>query len=85
MDIYLAASSQRINEEKSSIFFFNTPLIQSQISHILRFQIGAFPFMYLGIPLSIAHCQDVLGIVFWIIFVVMSTIGLVGGYPLLGG
>lgn len=53
LDVYLAASGQSINEGKSSIFFFNTPLpIQRRVSHILKFQIGSLPLLYLGIPIS---------------------------------
>ena len=53
LDVYLAASGQLINEGKSSIFFFNTPLsIQRLIAHILRFQIRILPMLYLGIPIS---------------------------------
>lgn len=56
LDIYLAASGQRVNEQKSSIFFFNTPqAIQHRIAAILRSQIGSLPFVYLGIPLAIGH------------------------------
>jgi hypothetical protein len=53
LDIYLTTSSQLINEDKSSIFFFNTPgPIQQRISLIMRFQIGSLPLNYLGIPIS---------------------------------
>lgn len=53
LDVYLAASGQWINEDKSSIFFFNTPgPIQRRIAHILRFQIGGLPLIYLGVPIS---------------------------------
>ena len=53
LDIYLGASGQLINEDKSSIFFFNTPPpIQRRVAHILRFQIGGLPLLYLGIPIS---------------------------------
>ncbi|XP_057868067.2 uncharacterized protein LOC131075253 [Cryptomeria japonica] len=56
LDIYLAASGQRVNEQKSSIFFFNTPqAIQHRIAAILRFQIGTLPFVYLGIPLTVGR------------------------------
>ena len=52
LDIYLKASGQCINEDKSSIYFFNTPhLIQNRIARIFRFQIGSLPLMYLGVPL----------------------------------
>lgn len=41
LDIYCKASGQKINEDKSSIYFFNTPhLIQNRIARILRFQTG---------------------------------------------
>jgi hypothetical protein len=56
LDVYLAASGQKVNENKSSIFFFNTPeAIQRCIAAILRFQIGSLPFVYLGIPLTIGR------------------------------
>ena len=52
LDTYLKASGQHINDDKSSIYFFNTPqLIQNRIAKILRFQIGSLPLMYLGVPL----------------------------------
>ena len=52
LDINLKASGQCINDEKSSIFFFNTPQpIQNRIARILRFQIGSLPLLYLGVPL----------------------------------
>ena len=55
LDVYLAASGQQINEEKSSIYFFNTPdLIQQRIARTLRFQIGSLPVKYLGIPISVS-------------------------------
>lgn len=54
LDVYLRASGQKINDDKSSIYFFNTPWpIQSRIARILRFQIGSLPLMYLGVPLSL--------------------------------
>ena len=50
LDTYLKALAQRINEDKSSIYFFNTPqLIQNRIARIIRFQIGSLPLMYLGV------------------------------------
>ena len=52
LDIYLKALGQCINDEKSSIFIFNTPQpIQNRIARILRFQIGSLPLLYLGVPL----------------------------------
>lgn len=54
LDTYLKASGQKINDDKSSIYFFNTPrLIQKRIARILRFQISSLPLMYLGVPLSL--------------------------------
>ena len=52
LDIYLKASGQCINDDKSSIYFFNTPQsIQNRIARILRFQIDSLPLLYLGVPL----------------------------------
>ena len=52
LDIYLKALGQCINDDKSSIFFFNTPQpLQNRIAKILRFQIGSLPLLYLGVPL----------------------------------
>ena len=54
--MYIVASGQKVNEKKSSIFFFNTPqAIQRCIATILRFQIGSLPFVYLGIPLTVGR------------------------------
>ncbi|XP_057812845.1 uncharacterized protein LOC131026857 [Cryptomeria japonica] len=53
LDVYVVGSGQLINEEKYSIFFFNTSgPIQLRIAHILRFQVGSLPLTYLGIPIS---------------------------------
>lgn len=53
LDVYLAASDQLINEDKSSILFFNNPeTIQRRIALILRFQVGSLPLIYLGILVS---------------------------------
>lgn len=52
LEIYLASSNQQINEDKSNIFFFNTPkLIEQRIANIPHFRIGKLPVDYLGIPL----------------------------------
>ena len=53
LDTYLKALGQKINDNRSSIYFFNTRLIQNKIARILRFQIGSLPLMYLGVPLSL--------------------------------
>ena len=60
LDTYLKALGQRINDDKSSIYFFNTPrLIQNRIARILRVQISSLPLMYLGVPFSLgAHRRD---------------------------
>ena len=56
LDIYLGASGRLINEDKSSIFFFNTPpSIQRRVAQILRFQIGGLPLLYLGVPISVGR------------------------------
>ena len=52
----MAASGQKVNEHKSSIYFFNTPdSIQQRIVGILRFQIGSLPLTYLGIPIVVSR------------------------------
>ncbi|XP_059064798.1 uncharacterized mitochondrial protein AtMg01250-like [Cryptomeria japonica] len=52
LDTYLAALGQKINDHKSSIYFFNTlESIQQRIANILRFQIESLPMTYLGIPI----------------------------------
>ena len=54
LNTYLKASGQKINEGKSSIYFFNTPQsIQLRIARILRFQVGTLPLIYLGVPLAL--------------------------------
>ena len=54
LDTYLKDSGQQINEGKSSIYFFNTPQsIQLRFARILRFQVGALPLIYLGVPLAL--------------------------------
>lgn len=54
LDIFLKSYGQKINEDKSSIYFFNIPsLIQNRIAKILQFQIGTLPLMCLGIPLTL--------------------------------
>jgi hypothetical protein len=50
---FVAASSTSINESKSQIFLFNTPLrIQLNISQELGFHRSSLPTRYLGIQLS---------------------------------
>jgi hypothetical protein len=47
------ASGMCINEEKSQLFFFNTPHpIQCHLTRILGFQRCKFPSKYLGVPLT---------------------------------
>lgn len=56
LDVYLVTSGQLINEDKSSIIFFNTlGNIHRRIAHILRFHAGSLPLTYLGIPISIGN------------------------------
>lgn len=56
LDTYLAISGQKINDHKSSIFFFNTPEpIQRRIANILRFQIASLPVTYLGVPIVVGR------------------------------
>lgn len=52
LNIYIQASGQLINWEKSFIFFVNTPLErQNKISRILGCGIAALLGLYLGLPL----------------------------------
>jgi hypothetical protein len=47
------ASGMCVNEEKSNIFFFNTPqLIQHHLTGLLGFQLSNLPSKYLGFPLT---------------------------------
>ena len=53
LDNFSVASSTTINENKSQIFFFNTPLwIHLNIAKMLGFQISSLPTKYLDVPLS---------------------------------
>lgn len=53
LKLFAEASGMEANPGKSSIYFFNTPLItQRNIARILGFQVGTLPTKYLGIPLS---------------------------------
>jgi hypothetical protein len=47
------ASGMHVNEERSNIFFFNTPqLIQCHLIGFLGFQLSKLPLKYLGVPLT---------------------------------
>lgn len=60
LDNYLASSGQKINEDKSFIFFFNTQLIQSRIAQIVHFHFGSLPLNYLGIPIIVwSQCREI--------------------------
>lgn len=53
LDLFSWASGLDINEAKSQIFFFNTPVItQRNILRILGYQGSSLPSKYLGAPLS---------------------------------
>ena len=50
---YMAASGQKVNKEKSEIFFLNTPLeMENKICRIMGYNKGMFPCKYLGISLE---------------------------------
>jgi hypothetical protein len=52
LDLFNSASSTVINQEKSHLFFFNTPpSVQRHLSNLLGFQISSLPAKYLGAPL----------------------------------
>ncbi|XP_059066721.1 uncharacterized protein LOC131044985 [Cryptomeria japonica] len=51
LDIYEKASGQKVNWNKSEIFFFNTkPCKQREVCKILSMKVGSLPGKYLGIP-----------------------------------
>jgi len=53
LQLFAKASGMAVNPRKSSIFFFNTPIVtQRSISRILGYQTGILPTKYLGVPLS---------------------------------
>lgn len=54
LDNYERASGQLINNQKISMFFFNTPdHRQAKIAKILGCRVDSFPATYLGLPLSL--------------------------------
>ena len=56
IQLYMVASSQKVNAIKSKIFFIDTkPKIEKQICHIMGFKKGEFPCNYLGIDLEKAR------------------------------
>jgi len=66
LDRFMIALGAAINQEKSQLFFFNTPmLIQNQISRLLGFPRSSFPYKYRGDllvdkPLEHANWEDLL-------------------------
>jgi len=53
LNIFSRASGLEVNPSKSSIFFFNTPiLLRERIIRILGYNQEILPSKYLGIPLS---------------------------------
>lgn len=85
LGIYLAALGQKINKDKSFIFFFNTPLIiQAKISRILRFQVGARFLLYI-LEFLFQHALWLMGFgrIFWINFIESLMIGHIDGSSLL--
>jgi len=58
LDSYDKASNQKINYEKTNIFFFNTPVDRSEsIARVFQYQISTFPAIYLGMPLFFGRIQ----------------------------
>jgi hypothetical protein len=52
LNLFMAASGMEINDEKSKVYFLNTPIsIQRNISRFLGFQRASLPSSYLGLPL----------------------------------
>lgn len=53
LQAYMDASGQKVNNEKSEIYFLNTnPKVENQICGIMGFKKGLFPCKYLGISLE---------------------------------
>ena len=58
LDLFVKASGLVVNQNKSQVFFVNTPpTTQRNILRILGFSKGAFPSKYLGIPLGLGRMQ----------------------------
>jgi mannosylglycoprotein endo-beta-mannosidase len=50
---YMAASGQKVNKDKSEIYFLNTSKeVENQICKVMGFKKGQFPCKYLGIALE---------------------------------
>jgi hypothetical protein len=64
-DVYAAESGQKVNNLKSTIYSGSiTPRRLSIIVQLLNFNIGPFPFIYLGVPIfkgkpKVCHLQPV--------------------------
>jgi len=60
MSDFSVAFDTSINQDKSKLFFFNTPMpIQRNITRILDFPISTLTYKYLGVTLPdrpLAHC-----------------------------
>lgn len=53
LQLYTEASGQKVNKEKSEIYFINTPSkIEDRICGIMGYRKGKFPCKYLGISLE---------------------------------
>ena len=58
LDLFVKASGLVVNQNKSQVFFVNTPpTTQRNILRILGFSKGAFPSKYLRIPLGLGRMQ----------------------------
>jgi len=58
--MFLEASGLEINEDKSQVFFFNSPQVNRRnFLQILRFKEGTLPNKYLGAPLLGSQVKQV--------------------------
>jgi hypothetical protein len=59
LDLFNLASGIVINQEKTQVFFFNTPpYIQRHLATLLGFQILSLPAKYLGAPFLSKSLHD---------------------------
>ena len=59
LEDYSSSTSQRINQNKSLIYFMNANMDrQLKIKKIIGCEIGSFPGSYLGLPLGLAPLDN---------------------------